>query len=142
MSRDGVRVLVESDHPVGDRQRRNLTSLDGALLSDATPSVARVAYFLCTSVHGPAWDDERGIRDQDAWAEHAAFMDRLVIEGVIIVGGPVGAGYHTAHLIESEDEATVRARLAGDPWAEDGHLIVGSLDSWSLWLDGRHFRTA
>jgi hypothetical protein len=62
-----------------------------------------VAYFLCTLVHGPSWDDARGIREQDGWEDHAAFMDRLVEEGLIIVGGPVGKGEHTAHLIESED---------------------------------------
>jgi hypothetical protein len=26
-----------------------------------------VAYFLCTLVHGPSWDDARGIREQDGW---------------------------------------------------------------------------
>ncbi len=101
-----------------------------------------VAYFLCMLVHGPPWDDQRGIRDQDGWDEHAAFMDQLVDDGVIVVGGPVGIGDHTAHLIEGDTETTVRARLADDPWAEDGHLTVGSLEPWSLWLDGRHTGTA
>ena len=102
-----------------------------------------MAYFLCTLVHGPAWDDERGIREQDGWDEHAAFMDGLVDDGLIIVGGPVGAGDRTAHLVQSEGEATVRTRLAADPWARDGHLLVGSLEPWWLWLDGRRVsRTA
>ena len=96
-----------------------------------------MAYFLCTLVHGPSWDDARGIRDQNGWDDHAAFMDRLVEEGLIIVGGPVGTGEHTAHLIESEGPAEIRARLAEDPWAKDNHLMVGALDLWALWLDGR-----
>jgi uncharacterized protein YciI len=96
-----------------------------------------MAYFLCTHVHGPAWDGSRGIRDQDAWPEHAAFMDELVDEGFIVVGGPVGTGDYSAHLIESDDRASVLARLAQDPWARDGHLTVGLLEPWSLWLDGR-----
>jgi hypothetical protein len=96
-----------------------------------------MAYFLCTLAHGPAWDDNRGIREQDGWQEHAAFMDRLVDEGLIIVGGPVGSGHITAHFIESDSSAQVRSRLAEDPWAKDGHLTVGSLQSWTLWLDGR-----
>lgn len=99
-----------------------------------------VAYFLCTLVHGPAWDDERGIRDQDGWDEHAAFMDQLVDDGVVVIGGPVGGGDYTAHLMHGEDRASVLARLAADPWAVDGHLTVGSLQPWSLWLDGRHSR--
>jgi len=96
-----------------------------------------VAFFLCTLVHGRAWDDARGIREQDGWDGHAAFMDHLVADGLIIVGGPVGTGAYTAHLIDGTDPPQIRARLADDPWAKDGHLTVRSLDSWALWLDGR-----
>jgi hypothetical protein len=31
----------------------------------------------------------------------------------------------------------IRDRLAEDPWAADGHLAVGSLERWALWLDVR-----
>ena len=93
-------------------------------------------YFHCTLVHGPAWDSTRGIREQDGWAAHAAFMDGLVADGFLVVGGPVGAGDVTAHLIHAADVDHVRARLAEDPWAADGHLEIGSLEPWALWLDG------
>jgi uncharacterized protein YciI len=96
-----------------------------------------MSYFLCTLVHGPAWDDTRGIREQEGWVEHASFMDDLVDEGVIVVGGPVGDGQYTAHLVQGADADQVRARLAADPWSADGHLAVGLLEPWSLWLDGR-----
>ena len=96
-----------------------------------------MGYFLCTLIHGPSWDDARRIREQDGWSEHAAFMDRLVDDGLIIVGGPIGEGDHTAHLIEGDDPARVLARLAEDPWAKENHLEVGSLEPWALWLDGR-----
>jgi uncharacterized protein YciI len=96
-----------------------------------------MAYFLCTLVHGPAWDNTHHIRDQNDWSDHAAFMDQLVDEGLIVVGGPVGSGDYTAHLVESDDRSSVLARLAQDPWAQDGHLTIGLLEPWSLWLDGR-----
>jgi len=96
--------------------------------------------FLSTLVHGPAWDDARGIREQAGWVEHAAFMDALVADGFVVVGGPVGPGNYTAHLIQAEDAGQVRARLAEDPWAVDGHLVIGLLETWSLWLDGRAAR--
>src|SRR5215471_1135534 len=51
-----------------------------------------MANFAVMLVHGPGWDSSRQIQDQDAWEEHAAFMDRLVDEGFIILGGPVGGG--------------------------------------------------
>jgi hypothetical protein len=68
-------------------------------------------------------------------------MDRLVDEGLIVVGGPLGAGDRTAHLIEGADPCQIRAWLAAEPRAKDNHLAVGSLEPWALWLDGRSSAT-
>ncbi len=96
-----------------------------------------MANFAVRLVHGPGWDSSRQIRDQDAWEEHAAFMDRLVDEGFIILGGPVGGGEQTLHFVDAAHENEVRARLAGDPWAVAGLLRVGTIEPWALWLDSR-----
>jgi uncharacterized protein YciI len=96
-----------------------------------------MASFALTLVHGPGWDASRPIREQDGWDEHAAFMDGLVEDKFIIVGGPLGSGDRTLHLVEATDEAAVRSRLAEDPWAVAGLLLVGSVEPWALWLDGR-----
>jgi hypothetical protein len=56
-------------------------------------------------------------------------IEDLDDDGLIIVGGPIGSGNHTAHLIEGEDPRQIRARLAEDPWAKDNHPAVGSLES-------------
>jgi len=40
-----------------------------------------VAFFAVTLETGPNWDYSRARRDQDAWDEHAAFMDGLVDDG-------------------------------------------------------------
>lgn len=95
--------------------------------------------FAVTIVRGPAWDESAGIREQRGWDAHAAFMDGLVEEGFILLGGPVGDRRQTLHVVEAADEQTVRRRLAEDPWARDGLLEVGSIEPWALWLD---FRTA
>jgi len=96
-----------------------------------------VGNFAVTLVHAPGWDPSRPIRSQDGWDEHAAFMDGLVDDGFLIVGGPLGNGERTLHLMQAEDEDEIRARLAGDPWAAAGLLEVGSIEPWALWLDGR-----
>jgi hypothetical protein len=44
-------------------------------------------YYLVRTVKGPSWDHARGRREQDGWDEHAAFMDGLVEEGLIVLGG-------------------------------------------------------
>jgi uncharacterized protein len=96
-----------------------------------------MAYFAVRLVHGSGWDATRPIRDQNGWDEHAAFMDGLVDQGFIILGGPVGDGAQTLHVVRAADKDEIVARLAGDPWALAGLLKVGSIESWALWLDGR-----
>jgi uncharacterized protein YciI len=93
--------------------------------------------FALTLVHGPNWDNAHPIRSQDAWSEHAAFMDALVAEGLIVVGGPLDEGDRTLHLVDAADEAHIRTRLSEDPWAAMGLLEIGSIQRWQLWLDGR-----
>ena len=55
-------------------------------------------------MHGPNWDPGCPIRGQDGWDKHAAFMDGLVDDGFIILGGPVGDGEETLHAVEAADE--------------------------------------
>jgi uncharacterized protein YciI len=96
-----------------------------------------VANFALTLVHGPSWDDSLGIREQQAWTEHATFMDGLMADRFILFGGPVGDGEQTLHVVEAEDEDQIRRRVAEDPWALGGLLEVGSIRPWALWLDFR-----
>jgi hypothetical protein len=95
-----------------------------------------VATFAVTMEHGPRWDASRGIRDQDGFPEHAAFMDALVEDGFVVVGGPLDGGRAALLLVEAADEAELRTRLAADPWAPT-RLHVGSVQRWDLWLDSR-----
>ena len=96
-----------------------------------------MANFAVRLVHGPGWDPSRPIRDQDGWDEHAAFMDGLVDDGVVILGGPVGHGEQTLHVVEAADENDVRTHFARDPWASAELLRVGTIEPWALWLDSR-----
>jgi uncharacterized protein YciI len=93
--------------------------------------------FALILVHGPHWDHSLGIRQQQQWTEHAAFMDDLVAGGFILLGGPLSDGARTLHVVEAADEGEIRRRLAEDPWAVTGHLEVGSIEPWALWLDFR-----
>jgi uncharacterized protein YciI len=64
-------------------------------------------------------------------------MDGLVDDGFLILGGPVGNGAQTLHVIEAADAQDVTTRLARDPWARAGLLKVGVIEPWALWLDSR-----
>jgi uncharacterized protein YciI len=93
--------------------------------------------FLVT-VHrsGPEWDASRPLDEQSEWPAHASFMNGLVDEGFIVLGGPLADEHRVAHVVEAESEAAVRATLARDPWSET-HLRIATIDPWTIRLDGR-----
>jgi uncharacterized protein YciI len=93
-------------------------------------------YFAVRMENGPNFDPSRDRREQQLWDEHAAFMDELVADKFIFIGGPV-SDTQTLHVVEAESEEAIRTRLADDPWAPAGILRVASIEPWQLWLDGR-----
>jgi uncharacterized protein YciI len=96
-----------------------------------------MAHFAVRLVHGPGWDPTRPIRGQDGWDDHAAFMDKLVDDGFVILGGPVGNGEQTLHVVKAANEQEVKTRFARDPWASARLLQIGVIEPWALWLDSR-----
>jgi uncharacterized protein YciI len=92
-------------------------------------------YYLVELARGPAWDHSRRRREQAGWDAHAAFMDALAAEGIVILGGPVGEGEGEDVLlvVDVESEAALCERLSEDPWAHD-LLTIKSVEPWSVWL--------
>jgi len=85
---------------------------------------------------GPHWDASKPLEEQSGWDEHAAFMDGLVDDGFIVLGGPLADEHRVAHVVEADSEDAVRATLARDPWS-DTHLVAAAIEPWTLWLDSR-----
>jgi len=92
-----------------------------------------VTYFVVTRVPGPAWDAARGMREQERWADHAAFMDGLAEEGFVVLGGPLGDGSRFMHVVDAAGMDEVDARFAADPWPED-MLRLASVERWEVLL--------
>jgi hypothetical protein len=84
---------------------------------------------------GPEWQPSLPLEEQSGWAGHAAFMDGLVDDGFIVLGGPIG-GRRVVHAVEAGSEAVVRATFACDPWRET-HLEIESVEPWTIRLDAR-----
>ncbi|MHB8504666.1 MAG: hypothetical protein ACYDEN_02925, partial [Acidimicrobiales bacterium] len=76
-------------------------------------------------------------RTQDGFDEHAAFMDALVDEGTILLGGPVGDETPETHfwswLATTRPQYAPPSPLSGDPWLGTV-LTITSVQLWSLWL--------
>jgi len=85
---------------------------------------------------GPRWDASKPLEEQSGWPEHAAFMDGLVDEGFIVLGGPLADEHRVMHAVEAESEDAVRATFARDPWSES-HLRVATVEPWTIRLDAR-----
>jgi len=93
-------------------------------------------FHVVISRSGPEWDRSKSMEEQSGWDEHAAFMDALVGDGFIVLGGPLDDEHRVVHAIEAESAAAIRARLAGDPWSES-HLVIEAIEPWTIRLDGR-----
>ena len=94
-------------------------------------------FFAVRLERGGAWDWSRDLRQQDGWDEHARFMDSLVDDGFILLGGPLASEREILHAVSASSEEEVRARLAQDNWHQNGMLTITSIERWTILLDGR-----
>jgi uncharacterized protein YciI len=104
-----------------------------------TTSVRRL--FLVYEQHGGPWDWSKGLREQQLWDEHAEFMDGLVEDGVVLLGGPLNEE-DVLLVVEGESEAAVRARFAPDPWIESGLISITEVRPWTVLLDATRATSA
>lgn len=92
--------------------------------------------FAVRLARGGPYDFSRDLREQDGWDEHARFMDALVDERFIVLGGPLAGEREILHAIDAPSEEAVRERLAQDNWHQDGKLTITSIERWTVLLDG------
>ena len=90
-------------------------------------------FLIIVRRSGPQWDRSKPLEQQSGWTDHAAFMDALVDDGFIVLGGPLADEERVAHAIEAESEEEIRATLARDPWSGT-HLVIDTIDPWTIRL--------
>jgi uncharacterized protein YciI len=91
--------------------------------------------FIVMSAAGPYRDHAKGTRDQPYWDEHAAFIDNLVQEDFIMLGGPLPDEGGAVLVVRASSEAEVRDRLQPDPWYVHGILTLQSVRRWDIFID-------
>ena len=102
---------------------------------DASAEPATPGTFMVLSAAGPQRDLAKDSREQAHWDEHAAFIDRLVEERFILLGGPLPDESGALLVVAAHDEAEVRARLRDDPWYQHGLLTLVSVKRWQVFVD-------
>jgi uncharacterized protein len=74
------------------------------------------------------------MEEQEAWARHATFMEALVADGFVVVGGPLGDRERTLLVVRADDADAIAARLSDDPWVSLGLLELVSVEPWQVRL--------
>lgn len=93
-------------------------------------------FYVVVRRSGPEWDASRPLEEQSGWDAHAEFMEGLVDSGFVVLGGPLADEHRVILVVEATSEDEVRATLARDPWSGT-HLVVASVEPWTIRLDGR-----
>jgi uncharacterized protein YciI len=93
--------------------------------------------FMVTSTAGPYRDLTRDTREQPFWDEHAAFIDGLVDDGFILLGGPLVDEGGAVLVVKAESEQEARTKLEIDPWYRNGILRLESVRRWQIFIDQR-----
>ena len=94
--------------------------------------------FVVISAAGLKREHSKSTREQPLWDEHAAFIDQLVAEGFIFMGGPLVDEGGAMLIVNADDENEVREVLKNDPWFERGILKLESVNRWQIFIDARN----
>jgi len=90
--------------------------------------------FAVIRTRGPAWDDARSLEQQDRWGAHASFMNALVQEGFVALGGPLEETSDVLLIVRARSADEVVNRLSEDPWSASDLLQVSKVIPWTLRL--------
>ena len=86
--------------------------------------------FAVLTERGPNWDDGKPMEGQPDWRAHADYMNALVAEGVILLGGPLVGTRDVLLIVRAESEEEARARLGDDIWVARGVLLQRQVTPW------------
>ena len=89
--------------------------------------------FAVIRRRGPGFDAARPLEQQRDWRGHADFMNGLAKDGFVVLGGPLAGTDEVLLIVRADDEASVAARLAQDPWSPE-LLTVARIVPWDLRL--------
>ena len=90
--------------------------------------------FAVINTRGPNWNDDKPMEEQGDWRGHAAFMNGLLAEGFVLLGGPLMGTRDVLLIIRAKDEAEIERRLAQDVWVVKGLLSRRQINPWWLRL--------
>jgi uncharacterized protein YciI len=92
-----------------------------------------MTYYLVTRERGQR-NSSLPMQEQESWDAHARFMNALVDDGFVVLGGPLGDGLEALLIIAAESAEEIRSRLADDPWTPMDLLPTAKVERWEVLL--------
>lgn len=99
-------------------------------------SLAMRELFLVYQEHAGRWDWSKQLREQALFDEHAQFIDGLVEDGVLVLGGPIDEK-DVLLVVDASTVEEAQAHFATDPWIENGMVTITAIRPWQIWVEGR-----
>ncbi|HVP43573.1 MAG TPA: hypothetical protein VMS96_09065 [Terriglobales bacterium] len=90
--------------------------------------------FVVMRARGARWKQGQPLEKQELWEERAAFMDALVAESFVLLGGPLEQTGEALLVIRAKDPRQINARLEADPWTTNGLLRTTRIEPWTVRL--------
>lgn len=95
-----------------------------------------MSYFAVNREAGPAWIDGQGAFEQPGVNDHAAFMNALADEGLVLFAGPLAGSergrFRVLMIGDAASAEEIGRRLADDPWERAKRLMTVSVEPWEL----------
>ena len=104
-----------------------------------------MSYFAVIREAGPGWKNG-GIFEQPTVNDHAAFMNALADQGVVLFGGPLAGTEHgrvrVLLIVTADNEGEIHRQLADDPWVQTKQLTTVSVEPWKLLVGAQRLPSA
>jgi uncharacterized protein YciI len=106
--------------------------------------------FVVIREQGPGWNRSRAMREQDYWPDHVDFVNRIVDEGRMLLGGPLGevdqdgksvdptepvgavGTYRTLIVVKADNERELTELMDDDPWSKHRVLDTQAIYRWEM----------
>jgi uncharacterized protein YciI len=90
--------------------------------------------FAVIRSRGAAWQASLSLENQEDWDVHASFMNALVKEGFVVLGGPLEGTSDVLLIVRAQTSEEIVDRLSADPWAAKDLLRVSRVTPWKVRL--------
>ena len=90
--------------------------------------------FVVVRRRGAAWRQGLPLEGQPEWDAHARFMDALVDDGFVLLGGPLEDRSEALLVVRAHSVEEIEKRLSTDPWHKLNLLDSGWMAPWTLRL--------